>query len=43
MSHEIRTPMNAIIGMTHPLRASPEPRQREYLGKIQQASQHLMG
>ncbi|WP_271104102.1 response regulator [Pseudomonas tohonis] len=44
MSHEIRTPMNAIIGMTHlALRAGPEPRQREYLGKIQQASQHLMG
>ncbi|SFA67342.1 response regulator [Metapseudomonas otitidis] len=44
MSHEIRTPMNAIVGMTHlALRAGPEPRQRDYLEKIRQASQHLMG
>ncbi len=44
MSHEIRTPMNAVLGMTHlALRANPEPRQREYLQKIQMSGQHLLG
>ncbi|SNS28708.1 response regulator [Pseudomonas segetis] len=44
MSHEIRTPMNAIIGMSHlALRADPSPRQRDYLNKIQQSGQHLLG
>ena len=44
MSHEIRTPMNAIIGMAHlALKADPTPRQRDYLGKIQSSSQHLLG
>ncbi len=44
MSHEIRTPMNAIIGMTHlALKADPSPRQRDYLLKIRQSGQHLLG
>lgn len=43
MSHEIRTPMNAIIGMAH-LLADTElpPRQRDHLGKLQGAAQHLL-
>lgn len=43
MSHEIRTPMNAIIGMAHlALKTELSPRQRDYLGKIQGSSQHLL-
>ncbi|OSM04035.1 PAS domain-containing protein [Magnetofaba australis] len=43
MSHEIRTPMNAVIGMTHlALAKTEDPRQREYLEKIHQASQSLL-
>ena len=44
MSHEIRTPMNAIIGMAHlALKTDMTPRQRDYVKKIQNSGQHLMG
>ena len=44
MSHEIRTPMNAIIGMAHlALKTEMTPRQRDYVRKIQQSGQHLLG
>jgi two-component system, sensor histidine kinase and response regulator len=44
MSHEIRTPLNAIIGLSHlALQASPTPRQRDYLLKVQGAGRHLLG
>ncbi|MEI8304500.1 MAG: response regulator [Burkholderiales bacterium] len=44
MSHEIRTPMNSIIGLTYlAQRADPNPRLRDYLEKIGQSGQHLLG
>ncbi|WP_018934784.1 response regulator [Thioalkalivibrio sp. ALJ24] len=44
MSHEIRTPMNAIIGMSHLARRTElTPRQRNYLDKIDNAAQRLLG
>jgi PAS domain S-box-containing protein len=44
MSHEIRTPMNAIIGMAHlALKTDLTPRQRDYIKKVQNSGQHLLG
>jgi two-component system sensor histidine kinase/response regulator len=43
MSHEIRTPMNAIIGLAQLLqRDASDDRQREQLGKVWTAAQHLL-
>ncbi|MBF6023096.1 PAS domain-containing hybrid sensor histidine kinase/response regulator [Lysobacter niastensis] len=43
MSHEIRTPMNAIMGMLHlAMKGRSEQEQRDYLGKIQRAGEHLL-
>jgi two-component system sensor histidine kinase/response regulator len=44
MSHEIRTPLNAIIGMSHLCQKTElTPRQKDYLRKIHQSGQHLLG
>ena len=45
MSHDIRTTMNAIIGMTSlALNHTNNPEQvRDYLGKIELSSKHLLG
>lgn len=44
MSHEIRTPMNAIIGLSHlALRSQDPARAQDYLSKINNAGQSLLG
>ena len=44
MSHEIRTPMNAILGLANLLEGQlSDPGQREWLHKIEQAANHLLG
>ncbi|NWK98878.1 hybrid sensor histidine kinase/response regulator [Sphingobium lactosutens] len=43
MSHEIRTPMNAILGFCHlVLRTDLDPKQLDYVGKINHAGQSLL-
>jgi len=43
MSHELRTPMNAIMGMTRfAQRRAADPTLQDQLGKIDQASRHLL-
>jgi PAS domain S-box-containing protein len=43
MSHEIRTPMNGVLGMTYlALAGANDPKQRDYLQKIQLSGQHLL-
>ena len=45
MSHEIRTPMNAIIGLNNIAMndATASDKVKEYLGKIGDSAQHLLG
>ena len=44
MSHEMRTPMNAIIGMTAIAKNASDNERKNYaLGKVEEASTHLLG
>jgi len=44
MSHEIRSPMNSVLGMAQlALKTETNPRQRDYLEKINSSGEHLLG
>ena len=44
MSHEIRTPLHAITGMAYLIRRTGlTPKQAEQMGKLEAASEHLLG
>ncbi|WP_051304542.1 PAS domain-containing hybrid sensor histidine kinase/response regulator [Chitinilyticum litopenaei] len=43
MSHELRTPLNAILGFAHLLRDDASEGNREMIGHILSAGQHLLG
>lgn len=44
MSHELRTPMNAIVGLSHLVQITElSEKQRDYMDKIQSASNSLLG